>query len=304
MKKQKNYWLLLWWQPACASQLQIPKLPKTAFFSFVISCVGIFVYRGFYFGLYDTLKPMFLGPDAGFLLSFCLGYGVTVTAGLMSYPIDTIRRRMMMTSGTGVKYKGSLDCAGQVRNYFNWFWINEFYLSGAGQGGRCHPHFFPLILLLIELHAVRKLFPIYWQHVSLKFAKHLMGPGVYLWPIMEIDFIVFSERGEWHLSAALYLLKILILAKVISSLAKGQRLCVISLHARFSIAITGKWPFFKLQNPSTFLGNHPETFRICLRHENKDICRKNFDEFWWIFRSQKIRSKLFKNSIKFTFDQQ
>ena len=86
---------------------------------FVISCVGIFVYRGFYFGLYDTLKPMFLGPDAGFLLSFCLGYGVTVTAGLMSYPIDTIRRRMMMTSGTGVKYKGSLDCATQVRNYFN-----------------------------------------------------------------------------------------------------------------------------------------------------------------------------------------
>ena len=83
-------------------------------FSFVISCVGIFVYRGFYFGLYDTLKPMFLGPDAGFLLSFCLGYGVTVTAGLMSYPIDTIRRRMMMTSGTGVKYNGAIDCASQV----------------------------------------------------------------------------------------------------------------------------------------------------------------------------------------------
>merc|ERR1712025_1316395 len=81
---------------------------------FVISCVGIFVYRGFYFGLYDTLKPMFLGPDAGFLLSFALGYGVTVTAGLMSYPIDTIRRRMMMTSGTGVKYNGSIDCARQV----------------------------------------------------------------------------------------------------------------------------------------------------------------------------------------------
>jgi len=81
---------------------------------FVISCVGIFVYRGFYFGLYDTLKPMFLGPDAGFLLSFCLGYGVTVTAGIMSYPIDTVRRRMMMTSGTGVTYNGSLDCARKV----------------------------------------------------------------------------------------------------------------------------------------------------------------------------------------------
>lgn len=66
---------------------------------FVISCIGIMVYRGFYFGLYDTIKPIFLGEDAGVTISFILGYGVTVTAGLLSYPIDTIRRRMMMTSG-------------------------------------------------------------------------------------------------------------------------------------------------------------------------------------------------------------
>merc|ERR1711951_139216 len=48
---------------------------------FVISAVGIFIYRGFYFGLYDTLKPMLLGADAGVTLSFLLGWGVTVTAG-------------------------------------------------------------------------------------------------------------------------------------------------------------------------------------------------------------------------------
>merc|ERR1719354_451643 len=28
----------------------------------------------------------------------------------MSYPIDTVRRRMMMTSGGAVKYKNSMDC--------------------------------------------------------------------------------------------------------------------------------------------------------------------------------------------------
>ena len=39
---------------------------------------------------------------------------MTVTAGLFSYPIDTIRRRMMMTSGQAVKYKGSIDCAMQI----------------------------------------------------------------------------------------------------------------------------------------------------------------------------------------------
>lgn len=81
---------------------------------FVISAVGIFIYRGMYFGLYDTLKPLLLGVDGGVGASFLLGWAVTITAGLMSYPIDTIRRRMMMTSGAAVKYKSSLDCAAQI----------------------------------------------------------------------------------------------------------------------------------------------------------------------------------------------
>jgi len=80
---------------------------------FCISCVGIVVYRGFYFGLYDTISPL-MGEDASFLFKFCLGYAVTVSAGLLSYPIDTIRRRMMMTSGAAVKYNGSLDCTMQI----------------------------------------------------------------------------------------------------------------------------------------------------------------------------------------------
>jgi solute carrier family 25 (mitochondrial adenine nucleotide translocator), member 4/5/6/31 len=81
---------------------------------FVISCVGIVVYRGCYFGFYDTLKPIVLGENAGLAVSFALGYIVTITSGLISYPIDTIRRRMMMTSGEAVKYKGSIDCAVQI----------------------------------------------------------------------------------------------------------------------------------------------------------------------------------------------
>lgn len=95
---------------------------------FVISCVGIIVYRGFYFGLYDSLKPILLGSDANVFLSFILGYAVTVSSGLLSYPIDTIRRRMMMTSGQAVKYKGSMDCALQIIK-------NEGFMSmmkGAG----------------------------------------------------------------------------------------------------------------------------------------------------------------------------
>jgi solute carrier family 25 (adenine nucleotide translocator) protein 4/5/6/31 len=81
---------------------------------FVISCVGIIVYRGCYFGFYDTLKPILLGDSNSLFLSFCLGYAVTVTSGLISYPVDTIRRRMMMTSGQAVKYNGSWDCFMQI----------------------------------------------------------------------------------------------------------------------------------------------------------------------------------------------
>merc|ERR1711872_444782 len=95
---------------------------------FVISAVGIFIYRGMYFGLYDSLKPILLGDTPGVAASFLLGWAVTITSGLMSYPIDTIRRRMMMTSGGAVKYKGSIDCAVQIMK-------NEGFMSmmkGAG----------------------------------------------------------------------------------------------------------------------------------------------------------------------------
>ena len=57
---------------------------------FVISAVGIFIYRGMYFGLFDTLKPMLLGDAPNVTLSFLLGWGVTITAGLMSYPIGKL----------------------------------------------------------------------------------------------------------------------------------------------------------------------------------------------------------------------
>ena len=77
---------------------------------FVPSVVGIIVYRGLYFGVYDSLSALsplvavskfvtlFLEPvvlvgplEGSFLASFGLGWGVTVGAGLASYPLDTIR---------------------------------------------------------------------------------------------------------------------------------------------------------------------------------------------------------------------
>merc|ERR1712055_1193861 len=59
-------------------------------------------------------KPILLGEKPNPFLSFLLGWVVTTVAGLGGYPIDTVRRRMMMTSGGGVKYNGSIDCFSQV----------------------------------------------------------------------------------------------------------------------------------------------------------------------------------------------
>jgi len=83
---------------------------------FVISCVGIVVYRGLFFGLYDSLKPVLLTGSLAnnFFASFALGWAVTTGAGLASYPLDTVRRRMMMTSGEAVKYRSSMHCLTEV----------------------------------------------------------------------------------------------------------------------------------------------------------------------------------------------
>lgn len=83
---------------------------------FMPSVAGIIVYRGLYFGMYDSLKPLVLtgSLDGSFLASFLLGWVVTTGASTCSYPLDTVRRRMMMTSGQAVKYNGAFDCLKKI----------------------------------------------------------------------------------------------------------------------------------------------------------------------------------------------
>lgn len=83
---------------------------------FNASIVGIVVYRGLYFGMYDSAKPVLLvgSMEDSFICSFLLGWAVTTAAGIVAYPFDTVRRRMMMTSGEAVKYKGTVDAFRQI----------------------------------------------------------------------------------------------------------------------------------------------------------------------------------------------
>jgi solute carrier family 25 (adenine nucleotide translocator) protein 4/5/6/31 len=86
---------------------------------FGVSLTGIIVYRGAYFGLFDTAKGMLFDDpkNANFFLSWAVAQTVTIAAGVVSYPFDTVRRRMMMMSGREEgqrEYKNTLDCARKI----------------------------------------------------------------------------------------------------------------------------------------------------------------------------------------------
>jgi len=55
--------------------------------------------------------------NASFIIKFLYAMNVTAVAGLISYPLDTVRRRLMMQSGRKGKdgkkeilYNGTIDC--------------------------------------------------------------------------------------------------------------------------------------------------------------------------------------------------
>ncbi|XP_066993001.1 ADP,ATP carrier protein [Anabrus simplex] len=85
---------------------------------FGVSVQGIIIYRAAYFGCFDTAKGMLPDPkNTPFIISFAIAQAVTTFAGIMSYPFDTVRRRMMMQSGRAkadVMYKNTLDCWAKI----------------------------------------------------------------------------------------------------------------------------------------------------------------------------------------------
>ncbi|XP_011161425.1 ADP,ATP carrier protein-like [Solenopsis invicta] len=81
---------------------------------FNVSVQGIIIYRAAYFGFYDTTRGMLADPKSTPLyMNFIIAEIVTTMAGIMSYPFDTVRRRMMMQSGRSkadMMYRNTLDC--------------------------------------------------------------------------------------------------------------------------------------------------------------------------------------------------
>lgn len=95
----------------------------------VISIPIFFVYRGFYFGIYDSYKAAL--PEGRFNLAYklILAQGATIFAGLLVYPLDTVRRRLMMQAGRKeVLYSNSKDCFSKI--YHNEGGIKAFFKGG------------------------------------------------------------------------------------------------------------------------------------------------------------------------------
>jgi len=90
--------------------------PVGLYRGFFVSVQGIIIYRAAYFGMFDTAK-MVLASDKplNFFAAWGIAQVVTVGSGILSYPWDTVRRRMMMQSGRkDVMYKNTLDCARKI----------------------------------------------------------------------------------------------------------------------------------------------------------------------------------------------
>ncbi|XP_070544422.1 ADP/ATP translocase 1-like [Ptychodera flava] len=106
---------------------------------FNVSVQGIFIYRAAYFGCYDTAKSML--PEKyrrNVFLSFMIAQVVEVFAGIIAYPWDTVRRRMMMQSGrSDIIYRNSIDCWKKIfvneggRAYFKGAFSNMIRGTGS-----------------------------------------------------------------------------------------------------------------------------------------------------------------------------
>jgi len=71
------------------------------FSGFGTACLGMVVYRGVYFILYDSMSDVIL--TSGYSTKFLFGYAVTVVAGLAAYPFYTIRSVQMVNCCTASK---------------------------------------------------------------------------------------------------------------------------------------------------------------------------------------------------------
>ena len=84
--------------PECVTE---PSTIYDLYSGYGLSVLGVMLYRGAYFGMYDMMKPFLKG--SGFWGKLTIGYSVTTLAGLIVYPISTIQLMQVVRCCTASK---------------------------------------------------------------------------------------------------------------------------------------------------------------------------------------------------------
>jgi len=85
------------------------------------------------------LTFVFVAIQGNFFASFALGWAITTFSGTCAYPFDTVRRRMMLTSGQPFKYKNGFHAVKLIvstEGFFTLFrGVGANILSGMAGAG-------------------------------------------------------------------------------------------------------------------------------------------------------------------------
>jgi solute carrier family 25 (adenine nucleotide translocator) protein 4/5/6/31 len=84
---------------------------------FIVALQGIVIYRAAYFGGFDLAKRLLTHDphNTNFFVAWMIAELVTTVSGLVSYPFDTVRRRMMMQCcRKDVIYKDTIHCWSEI----------------------------------------------------------------------------------------------------------------------------------------------------------------------------------------------
>ena len=111
---------------------------KSLYTGIVVSVIGIFLYRALYFGGYDTFKAKMMNEETNFFVKWIAAQTITIMSGMCLYPLDTVRRRIIVQSGEANKlYKNSFDCIRKMyvqegmKGYYKGFIANAFRTCGS-----------------------------------------------------------------------------------------------------------------------------------------------------------------------------
>ena len=89
------------------------------------SVFGIFMYRGLYFGVYDSAKPVVMKEGDSIVKKFFFAQFCVIFSETIAYPTDTVKRMLMLQSSRKeVMYNGAFDCVSKIyqKDGLSGFW--------------------------------------------------------------------------------------------------------------------------------------------------------------------------------------